>query len=300
MGAYLRTVVALSLMVVLLASPSSAQSTVPGARGGGRPGVGSGRRDGSGGSGRVGDQSGRRGRRPPFPQFGSPFYGMMGMMPYAYAPAQEGSSGTSGYTVPELPPGPVPEIPRSLSSYARINGVLYQFDLNGDLIAATPVPSKPWPRGGQDALEALRLTGGYWAARLTGLQAAHYTLARGSATFWLDEDNRQLHFRLDLRGIRNITSAYIYLGDPNLPTAAAPPVAPLYVCHRFPGRFCGTLAEGSLVSSDLFGWLSGHPIASLVQAMDNGQAIVRVNTARHPQGELEGVVAPVLLEPTGG
>ena len=223
----------------------------------------------------------------------------------------EGYGGSGGYGYPDMgyqtapatgylwPPQPIPPLPEpqySQSQSVRVDGRLYQYDLFGNLMNVTRVPRKSWPQGGPDALQALCRTQGYWSARLRGLQAGDYTTAKGTATFWLDENNQEMHFRVDVHCLLNITSAYIYLADPNLPMAAAPAVAPIYTGRTIGGRYCGNLAEGTLVSHDLMGWLNGQPIGSLVEALDKGEAYIRINTTQHPEGEIAGVASPILLE----
>ncbi len=225
--------------------------------------------------------------------FGALGYGV----PYGYGYALP--YGGVEYQAPEV----VPEVggpPPSASYYIVVNGVLRQYDPEGNLLRETPLPERTWPLGGPEAEEALRTTDGHWAARLTGLQAADYTDGKGYATFWLDPGQQEIHFQLDLTDVRNIESAYIQLGDPGLPTIASPPVVPLYDAGVIGGHYSGTLAAGTFSGDDLIGWLSGHRIGSLVQAIDAGQALVVVHTYQHPQGELMGTIWPVARQEAKG
>jgi hypothetical protein len=43
-----------------------------------------------------------------------------------------------------------------------------------------------------------------------------------------------------------------------------------------------------ITDGNLTGWLAGHRVPDLIQALNRGQASVVVRTARRPQGELVG------------
>ncbi len=289
MGAYLRTFVAASVVGLLLALSPFALAA----------GGGGGARGGSFGSGGRGGSFGARGfkgRRGlgnnAFGNF-NPWWtnGMMG----GYGGMGYGDNSMYDYLMPQLPYMIPPEPFYPQSFYRRINDVLYHFDLYGNLLQATPLTTKSWPQGGQHTMANLCRTGAYWSGRLRGLP--QYTIGKATITFWLDQNNCELHFQLNVADLRDITGAYVYLTDPNLPLAASPAVAPLYCGRKIPGVFCGTLAQGSLTSGDLVGWLTAHPIASLAEALDKGEILVRIQTARAPNGELEGTVGRTLLLP---
>ncbi len=134
MGAYLRTFAAgLVLGLLLVLSPFAFAMSGGGGRGGG----GGGRGGGFGGRGGFG--------RNRFGAFARGFNGNFNgnnFSGFGY-----GGDYGGGYPVPELPQMIPPEPAYSQSIYRRVNGVLYQFDLYGNLIQATPLSVKGMAQG---------------------------------------------------------------------------------------------------------------------------------------------------------
>jgi hypothetical protein len=103
--------------------------------------------------------------------------------------------------------------------------------------------------------------------------------AQGQANFKLSKDGTVLEYKLNVANIHNITQAHIHTAAPGM---NGPIVAWLYPSvppqQQIPGRFNGTLAEGTITSANLVGPLAGRPLSELIAIMENGNAYVNVHT----------------------
>lgn len=99
-----------------------------------------------------------------------------------------------------------------------------------------------------------------------------------------------LRYRVNLKKIENVTAAHLHMGD--AAAGEGPVVAPLYLGPRKAGQFSGMLAQGTITEKDLQGPLSGKSLDDLVAAINAGDIYVNVHTAKHPEGEIRGNVAP--------
>jgi hypothetical protein len=119
------------------------------------------------------------------------------------------------------------------------------------------------------------------------------TKARGLAIFQLSKDGGELHYKLIVASVENVTQAHIHLAPrgANGPVVAwlypsAPPARPI------PGEFNGVLAEGVITAEFLVGPLAGTSMDDLVAAMRAGNTYVNVHTSQHPAGEIRGQIDP--------
>jgi hypothetical protein len=115
------------------------------------------------------------------------------------------------------------------------------------------------------------------------------TRAQGQAKFRLSRDGTELHYRLNVANIENVTQAHIHLGQPGV---AGGVVVWLYPsgppATLIPGRSQGVLAEGTITAANLVGTLQGQPLSALLTHIRNGNAYVNVHTSAHPPGEIRG------------
>jgi hypothetical protein len=116
------------------------------------------------------------------------------------------------------------------------------------------------------------------------------TRARGVAIFQLSPDGTELSYRLIASNIENILQAHIHA--PGAAGVNAPVVVFLYPegppPQLIPGRHNGTLATGTITSSDLIGPLADGTLADLLDAIADGEAYVNVHTTQNPGGEIRG------------
>ncbi len=114
--------------------------------------------------------------------------------------------------------------------------------------------------------------------------------ARGKAAFYLSGNEKELHFRLDVSGIRDVTAAHIHLvaNDGN-----GRVVATMFDITEIPprGSCSDSAAEGSIKDKDLVGPLVGSPLAALLREMEGGHTYVIVHTKKYPMGHLRGQIA---------
>jgi hypothetical protein len=113
--------------------------------------------------------------------------------------------------------------------------------------------------------------------------------ARGHAVLRLSRDGTELHYRVTLSRIDNVTMAHLHLAPAG---ANSPVVAWLYPSGPPPqlieGRVNGVLAAGTITASDLVGPLGGATLAELVDQIEAGNVYVNVHTTAYPAGEVRG------------
>ena len=115
----------------------------------------------------------------------------------------------------------------------------------------------------------------------------------GEAIFNLSEDGTQLHYKLIVANINNVTQSHIHCG---VAGANGPVVVFLF---RLPAGVTqnGVLAEGTITSANIIprgasaacmGGLA--TFENLLERMRNGGAYVNVHTLAYPGGEIRGQV----------
>jgi hypothetical protein len=132
-----------------------------------------------------------------------------------------------------------------------------------------------------------------FTAQLTGGEQvpAVTTTASGTASFSLNSDGTELHYKLTVAGLSDVTMAHLHLGAM---AGNGPPVAWLYPSAPPPkqidGPSNGVLSEGSITAADLKGPLAGKTIGDLVAAIKAHNIYVNVHTKEHGDGEIRGQV----------
>jgi hypothetical protein len=128
---------------------------------------------------------------------------------------------------------------------------------------------------------------------LTGAEEvpAVETRAQGQAIFKLSPDGTELHYKLIVANIENVTMAHIHLapvGQNGGVVAWLYPKAP--PPQLIPGRVQGVLAEGTITAANLVGDLAGQPLSALIDHMNKDNAYVNVHTSQFPGGEVRGQI----------
>jgi hypothetical protein len=117
------------------------------------------------------------------------------------------------------------------------------------------------------------------------------TRAQGQAVFRLSADGTELHYRLIVANIENVTQAHIHLAPAGV---NGPVVAWLYPdappAQLIPGRTSGVLAMGTITEDDLVGLLAGASLEELIDVIIAGNAYVNVHTSQFPPGEVRGQI----------
>jgi hypothetical protein len=144
------------------------------------------------------------------------------------------------------------------------------------------------------ALPALSANGpSNYRTHLTGAEEvpAVETRAQGQAIFKLSADGTELHYKLIVANIENVTQAHIHVGAAGV---NGPVVVWLYPDGPPPqlieGRFQGVLASGTITADDLVGDLAGQPLSALIDHINAGNAYVNVHTLANPGGEVRGQI----------
>ncbi|MBD3177524.1 MAG: CHRD domain-containing protein [Armatimonadia bacterium] len=116
---------------------------------------------------------------------------------------------------------------------------------------------------------------------------------QGQAIFKLSKDGSEIHYKLNVANIDEITMVHIHLADE--PGGNGPPVVWLYPDappQAAPsGRVNGTLAEGTITADSLVGPLAGESLEDLVNAFRGGLTYVNVHTVDHAGGEIRGDIS---------
>ncbi len=127
-------------------------------------------------------------------------------------------------------------------------------------------------------------------AHVNGAGAGTESLGQGQAIFQFSDDGLELHYKLIVANIENVTMAHIHLASE--PGGNGPPVLWLYPDGPPPvqieGRFQGVLAERTVTAADLVGPLASGSLEDLKMAIINGLTYVNVHTAQFPGGEIRG------------
>jgi hypothetical protein len=114
------------------------------------------------------------------------------------------------------------------------------------------------------------------------------SLATGRAVFWMDENGRAVHFRLEVHNITGVFQAHIHLNGPGV---NGPVVVFLFKSDTPTGMVNGLLSQGTFKAADLTGPLAGHPLQELLTDIRSGDAYVNVHTLpNHPGGEIRGQI----------
>ena len=117
------------------------------------------------------------------------------------------------------------------------------------------------------------------------------TDATGQAIFHLRNNGMELHYKLIVANIKNVSMSHIHVGSAD---ENGPVVAWLYPSTPPPelieGRTNGVLQEGVITKDDLVGQLEGKKLWDLVEMMKNGQTYVNVHTHQYPAGEIRGQI----------
>jgi hypothetical protein len=112
------------------------------------------------------------------------------------------------------------------------------------------------------------------------------SLATGRAVFWMTEDGRSIHFRLEVHNITGVFQAHIHLNGPGV---NGPVVVFLFKSATPTGTVNGLLSQGTFTAADLTGPLAGHSLGELLTDIRSGDAYVNVHTLpNHPGGEIRG------------
>ena len=110
--------------------------------------------------------------------------------------------------------------------------------------------------------------------------------ASGKAEFKLSKDGKELTYKLHVKKIVNANAAHIHMGAKG---ADGPPLVGLFSGQK-PGKFSGTLAEGTITANDLLGDYKGKSLDDLVNLIRSGDTYVNVHTDANPDGEIRGQI----------
>ena len=116
--------------------------------------------------------------------------------------------------------------------------------------------------------------------------------AQGQAIFKVSADGTEIHYKVIVANIENVTQSHIHCCAGTETNAgvvvwlypSAPPA------QLIPGRTQGVLAEGVITQSSLVGSLAGQSLSVLLDRIASGLAYVNVHTTQFPPGEIRGQI----------
>lgn len=127
-----------------------------------------------------------------------------------------------------------------------------------------------------------------WSVHANGSQEvpARDTQGQAQAIFHLSKDESSIDYKLIASNIENVFMAHIHMVTtaPTAPGVNGPIVVWLYPSTAVmqgplgAGRIDGVIAEGTITADNLVGPLAMHPLADLIDALNNGQAYVNLHT----------------------
>jgi hypothetical protein len=113
--------------------------------------------------------------------------------------------------------------------------------------------------------------------------------AQGQAVFQLSADGTELHYKLIVANIENVTQAHIHRAPAGVNGGIVvwlyPPAPPAQLIE---GRSDGILAEGVIRDAQVIGSLAGTGVAGLLREMRAGNTYTNVHTLQFPPGEVRG------------
>lgn len=117
------------------------------------------------------------------------------------------------------------------------------------------------------------------------------TIAEGNVIFILDEDKKELSYKIQVENIQDVYMAHLHLGPSNKEGIIATWLYPKDD-HDSPnrtieGKFTGTLAEGIIRQEDL---RHGITFEEITESISNGNAYVNVHTKKFVMGSIRGQV----------
>jgi hypothetical protein len=133
-------------------------------------------------------------------------------------------------------------------------------------------------------------------AHLTGAEEVPQvdTRARGQSIFQLSKDGSELHFRLIVANIEDVTQAHIHCGARGV---NGPVVAFLFGLVEEGVTHNGVLATGTLINADVIARPDSEVcpggVANFDEMLDKmrtGEAYVNVHTIDNPAGEVRGQI----------
>jgi hypothetical protein len=132
----------------------------------------------------------------------------------------------------------------------------------------------------------------YWKANLSAMPPTCPSGSGGTAEFWLGPGGQSVQYAVNGEKISRYSAVQIRLlpsAESKCDLAGAPVVATLHCQQPRKDIYSGGLASGSVCSSELVGPLAGKPVSALVEALNDGTAVVAVETAQNPCGEVAGI-----------
>lgn len=117
------------------------------------------------------------------------------------------------------------------------------------------------------------------------------TDATGQAIFQLSKDGTELHYKLIVANIENVTQAHIHVAPVGVNGGVVawlyPPTPPATL---IPGKSNGILQQGIITSASLVGSLAGQDLSDLIDSILAGNTYVNVHTLQFTGGEIRGQI----------
>jgi hypothetical protein len=126
-----------------------------------------------------------------------------------------------------------------------------------------------------------------FTASLSGDQEVPPNTSTAKGWAWFKPTGDSVGYQVNATGLDKVSMAHIHGGKTG---ENGDPIAMLQIMQSS-GPINGTLAQGSITSSDLMGSLAGKSVSDLVSKMQSGEAYVNVHTEANPNGEIRGQIS---------
>jgi hypothetical protein len=115
------------------------------------------------------------------------------------------------------------------------------------------------------------------------------TTATGVASFTL-QGEQSIKYDVNVTGMDKVTAAHIHNAAKGKNGEV---VVTLFKAESPTGQISGSLANGSIIASNLEGEMKGSPFRDMIRALELGEAYVNVHTEKNPNGEIRGQISIV-------
>jgi CHRD domain len=115
------------------------------------------------------------------------------------------------------------------------------------------------------------------------------TSATGDTSFTVMGEE-SIEYDVNLTGMDKVTAAHIHSAPKG---ENGEVIVTLFKADSPTGEISGSLANGTITSSNLEGGMQGTAVSDLIKAIERGETYVNVHTEKNPNGEIRGQISAV-------
>jgi CHRD domain len=115
------------------------------------------------------------------------------------------------------------------------------------------------------------------------------TSATGDTSFTVMGEE-SIEYDVNVTGMDKVTAAHIHSAPKG---ENGEVIVTLFKADSPTGEISGSLANGTITSSNLEGGMQGTAVSDLIKAIERGETYVNVHTEKNPNGEIRGQISAV-------